>query len=537
MQSQSISHKFSYAFISIITMILLGFSIIAIIINITRIENELKNDLDHLLKLAKVSLPTPLWNLDNDLVSSFVKALFLEPSLAYADVVWGGKVIAQHARAPWQHEQLAYFEQSAQFLVQTTEILYNDSKVGVMRLAMSRERIKNELIINIAGILALTILIIAAVALTSVVITRRYVARPLANLQRSATLIAQGDLDASIETSEHDEIGRLAQDLMAMRNAIKQLFDALHDSNERLEASNRNLEHNVQERTQELRVKNAALEETLHKLRDMQQQIIMQEKMASLGALTAGIAHEIKNPLNFVNNLAALSMELARDLREELDRHRARFDADEFANITDLLHDLELNTQKINEHGTRADGIVQSMLLYSRGMPGKREPTDINVLVAEAVNLAYHGMRAQDASFNITIDTAYDPSIGKVDIVPQDVHRALLNVVNNACYATHVKRQAGAAGFSPTLSVRTANLGDRVQIRIRDNGNGIPPDVCEKIFQPFFTTKPPGTGTGLGLSISYDIVVQRHQGQIHVDTEVGQYTEFVITLPKQSTPL
>jgi methyl-accepting chemotaxis protein len=224
-------------------------------------------------------LPTPLWNLDNDVVNSFVEALFLEPSLAYADVVWGGKVIAQHARAPWQHENLAYFEQSATFLVQTTDILYNDSRVGVMRLAISREgldhgvghpnspgaqyprarprqddyddeheekaetfpcgaatrgqpgdqnpreRVKNELIINITGIIALTILIIAAIALTSMVITRRYVARPLADLQRSAALIAQGDLDASIETSEHDEIGRLAQDLTAMRNSIKSLLN------------------------------------------------------------------------------------------------------------------------------------------------------------------------------------------------------------------------------------------------------------------------------------------------------------------------
>ena len=174
------------------------------------------------------------------------------------------------------------------------------------------------------------------------------------------------------------------------------------------------------------------------------------------------------------------------------------------------------------------------MLAHSRGTSGKREPTDINRVVAESVSLAYHGLRAKDASFNITIDTDYDPAIGKVDVVPQDMSQIFLNVINNACYATHVKHQELGEAFSPTLSVRTTNLEDGVVIRIRDNGNGIPPEIREKIFQPFFTTKPTGSGTGLGLSISYDMVVQKHQGQIQVDTEVGQYTEFIITLPKQT---
>ena len=534
---QSISRRFSYALIGVVTLLLLGFATVAIFFNITRIETALQKDLENALKLSSISLPTPLWNLDNDVVDNFLEALLLDQSLAYTDVVWGGRVITKKMRPEFQQKDYSYFEQSTQFLVQTSDILYGGSKVGTMRLAMSRERIEKELLENIAGIIALTILLIAAISLTSMLITRRYIARPLADLQRSATLIARGDLETSIDLRGRDEIGRLTQDLTAMRDAIKRLFDALHDSNERLEESNRNLEHNVQERTQELRAKNAVLEETLEKLRAMQQQIIVQEKMASLGALTAGISHEIKNPLNFVNNFAALSIDLARDLRAELEKQRALFDADEFENIADLLYDLELNTQKINEHGKRADGIVQSMLLYSRGMPGKREASEINALVAEAVNLAYHGMRAQEASFNVTIETDYDSSIGKIDIVPQDVNRALLNIINNACYATLIKRQAHGEGFSPTLSVRTTNLGNRIQIHIRDNGDGISHEVREKMFQPFFTTKPPGTGTGLGLSISYDIVVQKHQGQIHVNTEIGQYTEFVITLPKQVAPV
>jgi PAS domain S-box-containing protein len=300
-----------------------------------------------------------------------------------------------------------------------------------------------------------------------------------------------------------------------------------------LEDYSRTLERQVEERTRELQAKNAELEKTLQRLRDMQDQVIMQEKLASLGALTAGIAHEIRNPLNFVNNFAEFSAELTQELREDIAKQKDRLDSETLEDIEALIYDLEQNVQKINEHGKRADRIVHGMLLHSRGKPGEREPSDINTWLAEYVNLAYHGMRAQDTSFNIAIETDYDPSIGLVDVVPQDMGRVFLNVINNACYAAHAKRRDMGEGFSPTLSVRTTNLGDRVEIRIRDNGNGIPPEVRERIFQPFFTTKPAGAGTGLGLSISYDIVVQEHKGEIHVETEEGKYAEFIITLPKQ----
>jgi PAS domain S-box-containing protein len=299
-----------------------------------------------------------------------------------------------------------------------------------------------------------------------------------------------------------------------------------------LEDYSRTLERQVGARTRELQAKNAELEKTLQRLQDMQDQVIMQEKLASLGALTAGIAHEIRNPLNFVNNFAELSAELTQELREDIAEQKDRLDSEILEDIEAILYDLEQNVYKINEHGRRADRIVHGMLLHSRGNPGQREPSDVNTLLAEYVNLAYHGMRAQDASFNVTIETDYDPSIGLVDVVPQDIGRVFLNVINNACYAAHAKRKDMGEGFSPTLSVHTTNRGDRVEIRIRDNGTGIPPEVRDKIFQPFFTTKPTGAGTGLGLSISYDIVVQEHKGEIHVETEEGQYTELIITLPK-----
>jgi signal transduction histidine kinase len=254
--------------------------------------------------------------------------------------------------------------------------------------------------------------------------------------------------------------------------------------------------------------------------------------MASLGQLTAGIAHEIKNPLNFINNFAVLSHDLTADLRKELLAERDRVDKKRALEIEDILRDLEQNVAKINEHGKRADSIVRGMLLHSRGKAGERQNTDLNALLAEYTNLAYHGMRAQDNTFNVRIETDFDPTIGSVSIVPQDLSRAFLNIVNNACYAANEKRRTARNGFSPVVRVSARNLEDRVEIRIRDNGNGIPQTIREKIFNPFFTTKPAGVGTGLGLSLSYDIITQEHNGSIVVDTKEGEFTEFIVVIPR-----
>ena len=295
----------------------------------------------------------------------------------------------------------------------------------------------------------------------------------------------------------------------------------------------RTLENEVMEKTQELTARNDELQETLQKLKDAQNQLILSEKMASLGALTAGIAHEIKNPLNFVNNFAELSTELTQELLEEIQDQKERLDAETLETLEEILTDLQQNAAKINEHGKRADGIVEGMLTHSRGKSGERQPTDINALLDEYVKLGYHGMRAKDTSFNITIETDYDASVGPMEVVPQNLSRAFLNVINNGCYAAHQKKKVDMVeDFTPALWVRTKNLGDGVQIRIRDNGPGIPKEALDKIFNPFFTTKPTGEGTGLGLSISYEIVVEEHKGEMQVETEVGSYTEFIITLPK-----
>ena len=246
---QSISRRFSYAFIGVVTLILLGFAAIAIFVNIARIEARLENTVENALQLSNISLPAPLWKLDNDIVNDFIEALFLDQSLIYAEVSWGGQVVAKRIRPKFQQKDLAYFERSTQFLVRTSDILYEGSKVGIMRLAVSRESVKKELLVNISGIMALTLLLIVAISLTSMVITKRYISRPLSTLQHSAALIAQGDLEAAIDTRSRDEIGRLAQDLNVMRGSIKQLVGALRDSNAQLEEYSHTLEQRVEERT------------------------------------------------------------------------------------------------------------------------------------------------------------------------------------------------------------------------------------------------------------------------------------------------
>jgi signal transduction histidine kinase/ligand-binding sensor domain-containing protein len=273
------------------------------------------------------------------------------------------------------------------------------------------------------------------------------------------------------------------------------------------------------------------LDSTLSDLKSTQQKLIVQEKLASLGQLTAGIAHEIKNPLNFVNNFAQLANEMVGELREEFGKVKDKLSQDFIENIDDLLLNIEQNVIKINEHGKRADSIVRSMLQHSRGKSGDRLMSDINAMLEEDLNLAYHGLRARDTSFNITIEKDFDKNLEKISVIPQDISRVFLNIINNGLYAAY-KKKNGKNNFSPTIKVKTIGTGDKIEVRIRDNGNGIPPEVRGKIFDPFFTTKPSGEGTGLGLSLSHDIIVKEHAGEIKFDSEVGEYTEFIITLPK-----
>ena len=293
-----------------------------------------------------------------------------------------------------------------------------------------------------------------------------------------------------------------------------------------LAIQNARLFESVEARTHELAV-------SLEELRAAQDRLVQTQKLASLGQLTAGIAHEIKNPLNFVNNFSALSKELIDELSDAL--KPVAFDDKKRQELDELTHMLKGNLERVVQHGKRANSIVKNMLLHSREGSGEHRPVDVNALVEDSLNLAYHGARAEKPGFNITLKRSFDPNAGQIDVFPQEITRVLLNLISNGFYAaTKRKGHADRDGYEPTLTAATKNLGDRVEIRIRDSGSGIPPEVKEKMFNPFFTTKPPGEGTGLGLSLSHDIVVKQHGGSIEVDTRPGEFTEFKVILPRMA---
>ena len=372
----------------------------------------------------------------------------------------------------------------------------------------------------------------------------RFLSRRLGRLSDRMRRMAEGDLEAEVDIGGRDEVGEMAAALEVFRRHA-------------LEVQRLNL---VEKLADELKGKNEQLETALGDLEKAQDQIVMREKLAALGELTAGVAHEIKNPLNFIKNFSEVSVELLDELLEEVRALAAgpkkaedgadgekpdgeKPDDDTAELIEEIAGDLTGNLKTIHEHGERANNIVQSMLQMGRGS-GERRPADINALLSEHAKLAYHSARASDPDFNVDLQEDFDPGVGEIEVIPQDLSRVFLNMVTNACYATHEKRMAlketdpdavklkeGGADYEPQLRLITRDAGDKIEIRIRDNGSGIPAELVEKIFHPFFTTKPTDKGTGLGLALSSDIIRQ-HGGHIQVETEAGQFTEMIIDLPK-----
>jgi two-component system, NtrC family, sensor kinase len=321
-------------------------------------------------------------------------------------------------------------------------------------------------------------------------------------------------------------------DKSAITNVLNASIKEIEEQKKIVEEAKNEIAKNMFEldkQKQLIEIKNRVLNETMTSLQETQSQLIQSEKMASLGELTAGIAHEIQNPLNFVNNFSDINTELIEEMKTEIDK----------GNIEEakaLADDISVNEQKINFHGKRADGIVKGMLQHSRSSNNIKESVNINVLADEYLRLAYHGLRAKDKSFNATMKTDYDESIGSITAVPQDIGRAMLNLITNAFYAASLPPPTGG-GFKdpnykhePTVWIKTKKIGDKVFISVKDNGPGIPQKVLDKIFQPFFTTKPTGQGTGLGLSLCYDII-KAHGGELKVETKEGEGSEFIIELP------
>ncbi len=389
-------------------------------------------------------------------------------------------------------------------------------------------------------LLGATVLILGAAYFVWRVFGQRLLAR-LGGLFDVTRRMSSGDLEVEVEIEGNDEVTDMAGALEVFRKHA-------------LEVQRLNL---VEQLAEEVHAKNSALQETLEDLRRTQQQVVTQEKLASLGALTAGIAHEIRNPLNFVNNFAVLSIELIEELREEVGELKeeegaapgeaaengdAGGAAEASSNgeldaelVAEILDDLEMNIGKVREHGTRADRIVEGMLAHSRDEAGQVESVNINLLVDEYAKLAYHGLRGTDSSFNVTLDREFDENAGAVNGIARDLSRVFLNVVTNACHATAARRQeSDDPSYSPVVRLKTEGRDDEVVVSVRDNGTGIPDAIREKIFEPFFTTKTGTHGTGLGLSLSHEIILS-HGGKVEVDTEPGEFTEFRITLPRESS--
>jgi signal transduction histidine kinase len=324
----------------------------------------------------------------------------------------------------------------------------------------------------------------------------------------------------------------LQKQVVQVNELMEENLNKEQEKQQILASQNETLEHQVAERTE-------ALNHSLATLQATQAQLIQSEKLASLGELTAGIAHEIQNPLNFVNNFAEISVDLAKELDEEIEKEPL-----DKSLVKELVKDISQNQEKINHHGQRASSIVKGMLEHSRSSSGVKEPTDLNALADEYMRLAYHGLRAKDSTFNATMETHFDPDLPKIEVIPQDIGRVLLNLISNAFYAVNEKAKQGIEGYSPTVTVSTrhrltsAELSNRrsatesaIEINIQDNGNGIPEAIKDKIFQPFFTTKPTGQGTGLGLSLAYDIVTKGHGGSLVVESQQGEDCTFTMILP------
>lgn len=363
------------------------------------------------------------------------------------------------------------------------------------------------------------------------VISGGVISQPIRNLSKAAETISAGNFDVDVEYKANDAIGKLGNTLVSMAQSLKESFKKIALQNKQLEEYSKTLEIKVEERTIELKDKNNELENTLVQLKETQAQLVMQQKLASLGALTAGIAHEIKNPLNFVNNFAKLTTGLVDELSEEIDRVKTDPAKIDPGYLEEIFGDIKTNVTKIGEHGTRADNIVKGMLEHSRGDTGEFQMTDLNALLAESLDNGYNAVKNNRPGFSCELKKNFDPSLDKLNINPQTFSRVMVNIFENAFYAMFKKGEAKGSAYVPLLELTTKKSDVSVDIIIKDNGTGIPQSVIDKVFEPFFTTKPTGEGTGLGLSLSYDIITQIHRGKLAVSSVEGESTEFLITLP------
>jgi signal transduction histidine kinase len=485
-------------------------------------------NLQELIKTQSVPIATALWELDTKKINTFleeVEKLQFVRGAVITDST--GKIVAKNG-------DIDTPPKSSDFVAQEPLVFRsgaNPQTLGSIKIIVHDQEIlrtvKNRLV-NDAIIL---LVLLAVLTGATIFATNVIVGRPLTLLKASIEKIRRDGVRERVDWVASDELGQVVSAYNEMQSVQEDTEDALRRARD-------NLELRVKERTKELTGARDWAESALTDLKRTQRQLVHSQKMASLGILTAGIAHEIKNPLNLVNNFSRVSVELFDELRDAIEPARQALDDERRDELDNLVTTLAANMIRIDEQGRRADSIVKSMLQHSRDEASERHLTDINAFLEENLNLAYHGARARHQEFNITLERDFDPDAGSISIAAQDISRVLLNLFGNGFYATRQRQHLeSSADYTPILGVISRDCGDSVQIRVRDNGTGIAGDIVNKIFDPFFTTKPTGEGTGLGLSLSHDIVVSQHGGSIEVSSAKGEFAEFTITLPRQSPPV
>ncbi len=513
----------------IIVITIIGLGIFYYIISINSLKKDhyiraesLMNDLSEILVL-------PLWNFEDKKID-YIGSIFLRSDYILSIRITDG----------FDSEVFYEKKEEEEFFTLHKKIYKKKRPIGTVEVVFSKEIIKKtQRTIIVATFLILIFLMIFIVS-GSYFLLVRLLGMPLNKLKTGIDTIENGNYDHQLQPVQQVDVNVINQGINSMAATIakrtNRLEELVEERTAELKEANIKLNEEIVERKNAetaLKEKNDELTQALLDIKNTQSQLIQSEKMASLGNLTAGIAHEIKNPLNFIINFSELSISLVKEIMDIAQNNK--LDETTYKEIEPDFKRLEQNVDKIYQYGRRADRIIQGMLFHSRGRTSEKVQSDINNLLDESANIAYHGWRAKNSDFNISIVRNYDDAIEAVSVVPQDLSRVFLNILDNAFYSVIKMKENKAAidsGYSPEVSISSKNLTDILEIRIRDNGTGISEENRDKIFEPFFSAKPVGDGTGLGLSICYDIIVKEHKGTISVETELEQFTEFVITLPK-----